>query len=161
MSGGTHIGQTSPLTLFHQRPWFMTSQHFSIFMEQQAIMKEIYGYLYDVGTPFAEAIWDTGGIDTLNFGEFGTDLKISLKEGSYSTIPFSVANPNDESVTRDWSMDNNLGISFGAVIENATGGSGNDIIIGNSADNTLLGGAGDDLIFLSGGSRRCEWWIRN
>ena len=94
----------------------------------------------------------SGGNDTLNFGEFGTDLKISLKEGSYSTIPFSIANPNDESVTRDWSMDNNLGISFGAVIENATGGSGNDIIIGNSADNTLLGGAGDDLIFLSGGS---------
>ena len=48
-------------------------------------------------------------------------------------------------------MPNNLVISFGAVIENATSGNGNDIVLGNSADNTLLGGAGDDLIFLSGG----------
>ena len=108
-------------------------------------------YPYNVGTPFAEAIWDTGGNDILNFGEFGTDLKVSLKEGSYSTIPFSITNPNDESIKLDWSMPNNLGISFGAVIENATSGNGNDILVGNSADNTLLGGAGDDLIFLSGG----------
>lgn len=41
-------------------------------------------------------------------------------------------------------------IAFNAIIENASGGSGNDILIGNSADNFLVGNAGGD--FFSGGA---------
>ena len=43
----------------------------------------------------------------------------------------------------------NVGIAYGATIENAVGGSGNDIIIGNSASNRLTGNAGNDV--MSGG----------
>ena len=44
----------------------------------------------------------------------------------------------------------NLGIAFGVTIENATGGAGNDTIVGNSAANVIIGGAGNDV--LTGGA---------
>ena len=37
------------------------------------------------------------------------------------------------------------------MIENGTGGSGNDLIIGNSANNILKGNAGNDNLFGKGG----------
>ena len=50
-------------------------------------------------------------------------------------------------------------IANGVVIENATGGSGNDVLIGNAAANVLTGNAGNDTLlgregkdFLSGGA---------
>jgi Ca2+-binding RTX toxin-like protein len=39
---------------------------------------------------------------------------------------------------------NNLAIAVNAVIENATGGSGNDTLLGNDVNNRLVGGAGND-----------------
>jgi Ca2+-binding RTX toxin-like protein len=44
-------------------------------------------------------------------------------------------------------MTNNIGIAFGAVIENAIGGWGDDKIVGNAVANRLEGGLGDDRIF--------------
>lgn len=44
----------------------------------------------------------------------------------------------------DYLMHDNIGIAYGAVIENAIGGSGDDVLIGNQADNTLTGNAGAD-----------------
>lgn len=38
----------------------------------------------------------------------------------------------------------NISIAFGAIIENAIGGSGSDTLTGNSASNALTGGAGAD-----------------
>jgi serralysin len=50
-------------------------------------------------------------------------------------------------------MHENIGIAYGAVIENAIGGSGNDRINGNEANNRLTGGAGSDtFIFTNDGS---------
>lgn len=76
-------------------------------------------------------IWDGGGIDTLNTSGFGTKQRINLNAGTYSDVG---------------GLKQNLAIAFGAVIENAVGGSANDTIVGNSADNKLTGGAGDDVI---------------
>ena len=45
----------------------------------------------------------------------------------------------------DWSMTDNLGIAFNAIIENAIGGSGDDTITGNSSANNIQGGAGGQL----------------
>lgn len=39
----------------------------------------------------------------------------------------------------------NVGIAYGATIENAVGGSGNDKLIGNAVANVLNGGAGSDI----------------
>jgi len=49
-------------------------------------------------------------------------------------------------------MPDNLGIVAGALIENAIGGSGNDIITGNEVANTIDGGAGDDNLKGGNGS---------
>jgi Ca2+-binding RTX toxin-like protein len=107
-------------------------------------------YSYNPLVPFAEAIWDSGGMDSLDFDDFSTGLTISLKEGEYSTIPFEIENPSDPNVVRNWSMTDNLGIAHGAFIENLISGSGDDSITGNSLGNILEGGLGNDTI--KGGS---------
>ncbi|MDA8852201.1 M10 family metallopeptidase C-terminal domain-containing protein [Hyphomicrobiales bacterium] len=93
-------------------------------------------YSYKPDTPFIKAIWDAGGTDTLDFSNFSKTNTISLVDGEYSTIGFDV----------DWSMTDNLGIAFDAIIENAIGGSGDDTIKGNSSDNSIEGRSGNDII---------------
>jgi serralysin len=46
-------------------------------------------------------------------------------------------------------MENNMGIAYGAVIENAVGGHGNDRINGNYVDNSFTGGEGDDTFIIA------------
>lgn len=49
-----------------------------------------------------------------------------------------------------------MSIAHGVVIENAFGGCGNDVIIGNDADNILKGNAGDDVLY--GGAGQDQLW---
>ena len=93
-------------------------------------------YSYKPDTPFIEAIWDAGGTDTLDFSNFSKANTISLVDGEYSTIGFDI----------DWSMTDNLGIAFDAIIEDAIGGSGDDTIKGNDSSNSIEGGPGNDII---------------
>ena len=83
------------------------------------------------GALMALTIYDTGGIDTLDFGITGANQVLSLVQESLSSVLGG----------RD-----NLGIARGTVIENAIGGSGNDTIIGNEVGNFLQGVDGNDLI---------------
>ena len=46
----------------------------------------------------------------------------------------------------------NIQIARGVVIEGATGGRGNDRLIGNAVQNTLIGGAGHDTLVGGGGN---------
>ena len=103
-------------------------------------------YSFDPDTPFIEAIWDAGGNDTLDFSNFSKSNTISLVDGEHSTIGFD-AKTNEDVY---WTMTDNLGIAFNAIIENAIGGSGADTITGNSSANNIQGGAGNDII--DGGS---------
>lgn len=77
------------------------------------------------------AIWDAGGIDLIDASGFGTNQRIDLGAGQFSSTG---------------SLTNNLAIAFGAIIEQATGGAGHDWITGNAADNVLRGNAGDDTL---------------
>jgi serralysin len=43
-----------------------------------------------------------------------------------------------------------------SLIENATGGSGNDLLVGNSVNNILKGGAGNDILY--GGLGADQLW---
>ncbi len=81
------------------------------------------------------AIWDGGGIDTLDLSGYGVDQQITLVAGEFSSVG---------------GLTNNLAIAYGAQIENATGGAGNDAIAGNELANSLIGGGGSDT--LSGGA---------
>jgi len=131
------------------------------------------------------AIWDAGGIDTLDASGYATDQIIDLREGAlssiggvtYDTAPtLAEVNANRAAAgyapvgqaTYDANMallqsspvvgrlTDNVGIAYGAEIENGVGGSGNDLMIGNDLDNVLIGNAGDDGLFGGGGSDRLE-----
>ncbi len=80
-------------------------------------------------------IWDGDGEDTLDFSGWNTNSVISLVEGEFSNVN---------------SMTQNIAIAFGAKIENAIGGSGDDLLTGNSLDNVLDGGAGNDTASFAG-----------
>jgi serralysin len=81
------------------------------------------------------AIWDAGGVDTLDVSGFTTNQKVNLNAGTFSDVGY---------------MTKNVAIAFGATIENAVGGAGADVLIGNAVANRLTGGKGADT--LSGGA---------
>lgn len=84
------------------------------------------------------AIWDGGGIDTLDLSGYSASQVITLVEGEFSSV--------------GQKYDNNLVISYGTVIENVVGGSGQDTIYGNDVNNNIQGMNGNDIIFASLGS---------
>ncbi len=101
-------------------------------------------YTFDNIAPFRETIWDTGGVDTISVANSNRGSLIDLNEGSLSSIQTTrFYSENGISSTIDGSY--NLGIAYGAIIENATGGSGDDKLIGNQYNNTLVGGSGADI----------------
>jgi len=104
-------------------------------------------YRFDPSHPFYKSIWDAGGNDTIDVSNFSTQCTIDLTSGHYSSIGYI----NHGTGPNLYNGTNNLGIAFGAIIENAIGGSGNDKIIGNQADNKLNGGDGNDIIIGGGG----------
>jgi Ca2+-binding RTX toxin-like protein/methionine-rich copper-binding protein CopC len=112
-------------------------------------------YTFDPTKPFFQTLWDAGGTDTISVFNFSTDCTINLGAGSFSSIAIpSDALPAGSSggTTPTYDGTNNLAIAFGCLIENATGGQGNDTLIGNAANNRLLGGAGNDLLVGGGGN---------
>lgn len=84
------------------------------------------------GNPMLYAIYDTGGIDTLDYSPVRADQVISLRQGTVSITAGAKA-PN-------------MAIAQDTIIENAIGGRGNDVIQGNAAANRLQGRAGDDQL---------------
>ena len=68
------------------------------------------------------AIWDAGGIDTLDASNQTLGATIDLDDGAFSSIGRRNVGG---------SAQNNVAIAYGAIIENATGGSGGDKIFGN------------------------------
>ncbi|MEO1091170.1 MAG: M10 family metallopeptidase C-terminal domain-containing protein [Pseudomonadota bacterium] len=78
------------------------------------------------------AIWDAGGIDTIDASEYLRSSTINLGEYEFSSL-------NGQTY--------NLAIVPGAVIENAIGGLADDRLHGNSSNNVLTGGAGYDWMY--------------
>ncbi|EMW3561702.1 M10 family metallopeptidase [Proteus mirabilis] len=87
--------------------------------------------LKSIEDKLVSCIWDSGGIDTLDFSLYTVNQVINLNEGCFSDIG---------------GLRSNISIAYKTIIENAIGGSGHDTIIGNSANNELLGGDGNDTI---------------
>lgn len=90
-----------------------------------------YGFDADHLTS-AFAIWDGGGVDTLDFSGFVGGTVMDLRQGGFSSTPLET---------------HNISIAYQAVIEQAIGGSGHDRIRGNEVANLLQGGRGDDMIY--------------
>ena len=81
-------------------------------------------------------LFDSAGNDTLDLSGWNTPSSISLAPGTYSSTD---------------GMTDNIAIAHTAHIENALGGGGNDVILGNDLANRLEGGAGNDRLVGSGG----------
>lgn len=109
-----------------------------------------YGFNSNAGDVFnatlfptlSYTIFDSGGIDTLDYSGFSQNQLIDLREAAFSNIGGRVGN---------------VSIALGTVIENAIGGAGADVITGNAAANlldghggvdTMSGGAGSDVYYV-------------
>ncbi|HGN1299103.1 TPA: M10 family metallopeptidase C-terminal domain-containing protein [Proteus mirabilis] len=91
--------------------------------------------LNNIEDKLVSCIWDSGGIDTLDFSLYTVNQVINLNEGCFSDIG---------------GLRSNISIAYKTIIENAIGGKGDDTLIGNPFDNNLIGGDGNDLFY--GGS---------
>ncbi len=80
-------------------------------------------------------VFDSGGIDTFDFADFGFDQRMDLREEASSDLA---------------GLSGNISIARGTLIEYGKTGIGDDQLIGNTTDNGLNAGAGDDT--LSGGN---------
>ena len=96
----------------------------------------------NAGGTFYSCIWDAGGIDTISAGD--------------DTLGNATINLNDAPLTGPnaggylSSVEGIYGgftIANGVVIENATGGSGDDLITGNEFDNDINGWKGADTLY--------------
>jgi Ca2+-binding RTX toxin-like protein len=86
------------------------------------------------------SIWDNGGTDTISYTG-ASSATIDLRA---ATLLNAVGGGGYVSFVQG--IHGGWTIANGVVIENATGGNGNDTLIGNSADNVLDGGAGVDTM---------------
>ncbi|MGI9413263.1 MAG: S8 family serine peptidase, partial [Hyphomicrobiales bacterium] len=101
---------------------------------------DLYVYTDEFGTygnqSARQTLDDTdGGTDTINAAAVTTGSVIDLNAGATSTV-----------AGRTFTM------AAGAVVENAYGGDGDDVLTGNAVANALDGGRGDDTLQGGGGS---------
>ncbi len=103
------------------------------------------------GNFILRTIWDGGGVDTYDLSNYTRDLVIDLAPGGYVDLD---ANGNAQRAYLGGGV-SAKGHVFNALlfegdtrslIEAAIGGSGDDLIFGNEADNRLSGGAGADTL---------------
>ncbi len=129
-------------------------------------------HVLDQADPTLRTIYDAGGNDTMDLSATTRNNIVDLTPGSYSSIGYwtkaeqtaywqALFNPGfnnfiatqiNQSTTWEWQ--DNVGIALGTIIENVIGGSGNETMTGNDADNmfylqnggndTVNGGAGND-----------------
>ncbi len=108
-------------------------------------------------TPLANKIfatlWDGGGRDTYDFSNYTTNLSVNLQPGAWSIVSTTqLANlGGGHNATGNIANALQYHGSNASLIEDAIGGSGNDTIVGNAADNRITGGAGNDFLDGKGG----------
>ena len=87
-------------------------------------------------TDTIDSVWDAGGRDTFDASAQSRDVILDLRAGKFSSFETS----------------DDVSIAYDTVIENAIGGSGDDTLRGNGANNQMSGNAGQDT--LKGGNGR-------
>jgi VCBS repeat-containing protein len=109
------------------------------------------------GNKIFMTVWDGGGHDTYDFSNYATNLKVDLSPGGWTTVSTAqLADLNGAYAPGTHMAAGNIANALlykgntASLIEDVIGGSGNDRIIGNVADNHFTGGRGSD--YLDGGS---------
>ena len=123
-----------------------------------------------------QSIWDAGGRDRINASNSKADVVIDLRNatlgqnehaGGYASSVDGVF--GGFTIAHDWEGMNLNSPANLCIIEDATGGRGDDRLIGNSARNVLEGKVGDDILYsgggrndqLIGGKGRDQFWINS
>lgn len=127
----------------------------SAMMNDIAAIQHVYGansgfnagdtvYQWATGARILQTIWDGGGTDTIDWSNQTAAATIDLNPGAWSEVgPAYVA----DYTTSPYRYEaRTLAIAENVIVENATGGAGNDTLIGNGAANVLRGGGGQDTI---------------
>ncbi|WP_305072137.1 M10 family metallopeptidase [Microvirga puerhi] len=96
-----------------------------------------------------ETIWDGGGVDTYDLSNYTTNLSVDLRPGAWSTLSQMQLAQLGSGHKAQGNIANALLYDGDprSLIENATGGTGNDTITGNAAANVLRGGSGNDRLY--------------
>ena len=121
-----------------------------------------------------QSIWDTAGRDRIDGSRASDSVTIDLRNalldlsdhaGGYLSRVEGIL--GGFTIAHDW--DGHLvGESAGlCIIEDATGGMGDDLLIGNAARNVLKGRRGDDVLYagesgpdrVKGGAGRDQFWL--
>ncbi|MGC9367897.1 MAG: M10 family metallopeptidase C-terminal domain-containing protein, partial [Paracoccaceae bacterium] len=92
------------------------------------------------------SIWDAGGIDTISNAGSSLSANIDLREAPL------VGPDAGGYISSAQGIHGGFTVAFGAEIENAVGGSGNDTLTGNDLGNSLVGDAGTDILIGNGGN---------
>ena len=95
-----------------------------------------------------ETVWDGGGVDTYDLSNYTTNLSINLNPGAsslFSSVQLAYLGDGHYASGNVYNANLYNGDAR-SYIDNATGCSGNDTIIGNAIANTLNGGGGNDTI---------------
>ncbi|MFL6843435.1 MAG: M10 family metallopeptidase C-terminal domain-containing protein [Allosphingosinicella sp.] len=108
-----------------------------------------------VGNVIFLTIWDGGGNDTIDASNYANGVTIDLRPGEYSTV-------DQAQLANNLAYQNLVNLAPGnfamsllynndarSLIENAKGGVGNDIFVGNIANNFFDGGAGSDTVIFT------------
>lgn len=101
---------------------------------------------FDDSYDYHQMLVDSDGDDTISLADATRDSVIDLRPTAFSSI---VPNPSfnvDENLEPIGRSFNNFTMHIDTKIENVTGGSGDDELIGNELANELSGGSGDDFL---------------
>jgi Ca2+-binding RTX toxin-like protein len=107
-------------------------------------------YYWSKDEKVLHTIYDTGGKDVISAQDHERNTIIDLREGHFSS--YGKSDKSDEVPVE------NLAIAYGTVIENAIGGSGHDVLIGNTTGNELTGGDGNDILYGDGSRYNPAEW---
>ncbi len=124
------------------------------------------------GNKIFMTIWDGGGVDTYNFANYTTGLKVDLNPGAWTTASSTQLASLSSGKVAAGNIANALlyNNSSASLIEKVVGGSGKDTILGNAAANVLTGGRGNDILDGRGGSDTAafsgskanySWWANS
>ncbi|WP_375271313.1 M10 family metallopeptidase C-terminal domain-containing protein [Sphingomonas sp.] len=104
------------------------------------------------GNKIFATIWDGGGNDTIDASNYANGVTIDLRPGEFSTVDQAQLANNTAYQNLTNLAPGNIAMSLlynndaRSLIENAKGGAGNDVFVGNTANNVLDGGAGSDTV---------------
>ena len=125
---------TNPESAYQYSPYDIAALQYLYGVSAQAHAGDS---VYALDAASFNMVYDGSGNDTLDGAGLKQDLTLYLEAGYWSHIGAKA-----DSI----SAAGQITVNFGSEIENALGGSGNDLLTGNALNNRLNGGAGTDVL---------------